>query len=260
MQWRLIEDGPLRGPENMERDLAIATDVAAGRCAPTLRLYAWSPPAVSIGRHQTEETACDAAACRAAGWDVVRRPTGGRAVLHAADEVTYSVAMPLAQAPAGVLAAYAWLAQALVGAYRRLGLPAELAAGKHLAVRSGACFDAPAAHEIVVGGRKLAGSAQVRRAGYLLQHGSLPVTFDPALHARLLGLPPEAEGLLARQGAGIRDFLDPPPDRAEIVRAVAAGFVQALGIVFENAAALGRVVPGRSGGSAALSAGRAQGG
>jgi len=233
----MLVDPPLCGRENMERDVAIAEAVAAGRLPPTLRLYGWSPAAVSIGVHQEQSEACDAAACAAAGWDVVRRPTGGRAVLHGADEVTYSVALPLDRAPAGVLAAYAWLARALVAAYRRLGLPAELAPGRHLAARSGACFDAPAAHEIVVGGRKLAGSAQVRRAGYLLQHGSLPVTFDPDLHASLLGLAPEAAGLLARQGAGLRDFIDPPPARAEIVAAVAAGFEEALGVSFANPAA-----------------------
>ncbi len=234
MEWQCIVDAPLRAAENMERDLAIAEAVAARRMPPTLRLYAWWPPAVSIGRNQDVAEACDPVACVAAGWDVVRRPTGGRAVLHAADEVTYSVALPLEQAPPGVLAAYAWLARALVAAYRRLGLPAELAPGRHLAARSGACFDAPAAHEVVVGGRKLAGSAQVRRAGYLLQHGSLPVTFDPQLHASLLGLAPDAAGMLARQGAGLRNFIDPAPSRAEIVAAVAAGFEEALGVAFAN--------------------------
>lgn len=236
MLWELVVDPPLPGAENMRRDLALATEVAAQRRPPTLRLYGWAPPAVSIGRHQDPDAACDVAACAAAGWDVVRRPTGGRAVLHAADEVTYSVTLPLEQAPAGVLAAYAWLARGLVAAYRRLGLPAELASGRHLAQRSGACFDAPAAHEVVIGGRKVAGSAQVRREGYLLQHGSLPVRFDPALHARLLGLPPEAAVALGRQAAGLAEWLEPPPGRAEIVAAVAAGFQEALDVVFANPA------------------------
>lgn len=237
LDWQLLIDAPLSGQKNMDRDLALAAAVAAEELPPTLRLYGWSPPAVSIGRHQDEALACDAAACAAAGWDVVRRPTGGRAVLHASDEVTYSVLLPLRLAPRGVLAAYAWLAGALVAAYRRLGLPAELAAGRHLEQRSGACFDAPAAHEVVVQGRKLAGSAQVRRAGYLLQHGSLPVTFDPALHATLLGLAPEAAGLLGRQGAGLADFLCPPPPRAEVEGAVVAGFEEALGVRFAKSAA-----------------------
>ncbi len=232
LEWDLVLDGPRPGRENMERDTALAEAVAAGQRRPTLCLYAWSPPAVSIGRHQEPAGACDAAACAAAGWEVVRRPTGGRAVLHAADEVTYAVALPLAAAPAGVLAAYAWLAQGLVAAYRHLGLPAEFAAGKRATARSGACFDAPAAHEVVVGGRKVVGSAQVRRAGYLLQHGSLPLTFDPALHARLLGLPPDGAALLAAQAAGLGDFLDPPPPWGAVAAAVVRGFEEALGAAF----------------------------
>lgn len=217
----------------MATDVALAEGAAAGTHPPVLRLYGWWPPAVSIGTHQDPGRACDVVACRQAGWDVVRRPTGGRAVLHAADEVTYAVALPLAEAPAGVTASFAWIAQALVAAYRLLGLPAELAGGRRLAVRSGACFDAPAAHEVTCRGRKLAGSAQVRRDGYLLQHGSLPLRVDAALHARLLGLTPDAAERLARGAAGLCD-LAPWARREELVQAVVRGFEQALGVQFEN--------------------------
>ena len=217
----------------MARDVALAGR-ASGEGVGFVRIYGWSPPAVSIGRNQDPEDACDAVACAAEGWDVVRRPTGGRAVLHAADEVTYAVMLPLQAAPPGVLAAYEWLAQALLVAFRLLGLPADLSEGRRLSDRTGACFDAPAAHEVVCGGRKIAGSAQVRRAGYLLQHGSLPVCFDAALHARLLGLPPEAARLLRRRAAGIADFRDPVPSRAEIVAALVEGFRQALGAALPN--------------------------
>ena len=227
MRLQVRIDPPAPGAANMERDLELAAAAVAGGEA-RLRLYAWSPPAVSIGLHQSPEGACDPAACAALGWDGVRRPTGGRAVLHAADEVTYAVALPLGAAPEGVLAAYALLAEGLLQGYRRLGLPAQFALGRRLHERTGACFDAPAAHEIVCGGRKIAGSAQVRRAGYLLQHGSLPVRFDPALHARLLGLPPAAAAALGRRAAGIADFLSPPPPWRVVALAMAAGFRQAL--------------------------------
>ena len=218
----------------MAADLAIAEAVAVGRLPPTLRLYAWTPAAVSIGLHQDAERACDLAACRAAGWDVVRRPTGGRAVLHATDELTYAVVLPLAQAPEGVRAAYAWIGAALVTAYRALGVDAALAEGRRLTARSGACFDAPAAHEVVCGGRKLAGSAQLRRAGFLLQHGSLPMRVDAVLHARLLGLGPDAAGVLAERAAGLADVC-PGSTRADLERAVVHGFAQALGVRFEDA-------------------------
>ena len=227
MRVDVVVDGPAPGAVQMARDEAMGAQAAAtGRAL--VRLYRWSPPAVSIGHHQSPEEACDPAACRALGWDVVRRPTGGRAVCHAADEVTYAVALPADAAPAGVSATAAWLGSGLLSAYRRLGLPAELAPGQRLPGRTGACFDAAAAQELVCGGRKIAGSAQVRRGGYVLQHGSLPLRFDAALHCRLLGLPPEAARRLARRAAGIADFADPPPGWDEVAAAVAAGLVEAL--------------------------------
>jgi lipoate-protein ligase A len=228
--WALRVEGAAPGEANMARDLALAEAVAAGRCPPTLRLYGWGPPAVSIGRHQDPERACDPGACRAAGWDVVRRPTGGRAVLHAADEVTYAVAVPLALAPAGVQAAYAWIGAALVAAYRHLGLPAELSRGRQLTDRTGACFDAPAAHEVVCQGRKIAGSAQLRHGGFLLQHGSLPLRVDASLHARLLGLDPAAADRLAERAAGLAD-LCPGARREDLQAAVVHGFREAMGVV-----------------------------
>ena len=231
-------DGSATGAENMARDVRLAEAVARGEHPPTLRLYGWAPPAVSIGHHQTPETACDPAACAAAGWDVVRRPTGGRAVLHASDEVTYAVALPLTLAPEGVLSSYAWIADALLAAYRLLGVPAELARGRGLEDRSGACFDAPARSELVVAGRKVTGSAQVRRGGYLLQHGSLPLHFDAVLHARLLGLPARAAAVLERRATGLADVRPgPAPSRAEFHTALRRGFEQALGIRFANSAA-----------------------
>ena len=237
MRWQLVRDAAASGAVNMARDLELAGDVAAGRRPPVLRLYAWEPPAVSLGRNQDPAEACDPAACTAAGWDVVRRPTGGRAVLHARDEVTYMVALPLEAAPPGVLAAYAWLARALVAAYRALGVPADLEAeGAGAGGRSGACFAAPARHEIVCGGRKLAGSAQVRRAGYLLQHGSLPLRLDAGLHARLLRLDAGQAKALAGHAAGLADFLRAVPTRAVVEQALVRGFQQALGVDFAKEA------------------------
>lgn len=234
MRWVLRRDGPANGARNMALDVALATAVGRGESPPLLRLYAWAPPAVSIGQHQQVDRACDPSACLAAGWDVVRRPTGGRAVLHAGDELTYAVMVPLGMVPGGVSAAYSWIGAALVAAYRALGVPAELAQGRRLDSRTGACFDAPSAHEIVSAGRKLAGSAQARRDGYLLQHGSLPLHFDAPLHCRLLGLSPAAADVLAARAAGLGDLL-PHATRPALEAAVVAGFEQALGACFENA-------------------------
>ena len=235
MHWDLLEDPARPGAENMARDLALAEAAGSGLRPPVLRLYGWDPPAVSIGRNQRPAAACDPDACAAEGWDVVRRPTGGRAVLHGRDEVTYAVALPLALAPEGVTAAYAWIGQALAAAYRRLGVPVDVAEGRRLDQRTGACFDAPAAHELVCRGRKVAGSAQVRRDGYLLQHGSLPLHIDADLHARLLGLPAGAAGLLRDRAAGVAD-LDPAITAHDLRAAVVEGFRQALGARFEKRA------------------------
>ena len=230
--WRLVVDPPGPGEANMRRDLALAEAVASGRLPPVLRLYGWAPPAVSVGRHQDPARVVDLAACRALGWDVVRRPTGGRAVLHARDEVTYAVAVPAALAPAATAQAFAWLAQGLVAAYRRLGVPAELAAGGRPSLGRGACFASSVAYEVVACGRKLAGSAQLRREGYLLQHGSLPLAVDVGLHARLLGLGPEEVRALEAHAAGLWDFV-PGAAREDLVAAVVAGFEEALGVAFE---------------------------
>src|SRR5579875_2954295 len=152
----------------MAVDEAVATAVGAGESPPTLRLYAWRPAAVSIGYFQRLASELDLAACRELGLDWVRRPTGGRAVLHAA-ELTYAVA---AVEPGAVLDVYARWSRGLIAGVRRLGAAAEWIAPRR--GRSAACFDAGSAYEVAVGGRKLIGSAQVRRWGAVLQHGSLP--------------------------------------------------------------------------------------
>lgn len=180
--WRLIiDDEPRTGMANMAIDQAVAEACAAGESLPTLRFYRWEPPAVSVGRHQFISD-IDLEAVEARGYDIVRRTTGGRAILHT-DELTYSVAGPDGEPrlSGGVMDAYLRLSNALVLGLQRLGLRDVEKAGGH--VRAGpdvsaACFEVPSAYEIVVGGRKLMGSAQSRRARHVLQHGSLPLTGD----------------------------------------------------------------------------------
>jgi lipoate-protein ligase A len=180
--WRLVIDAePRSGAANMALDQAIAEAAAAGDSLPTLRFYRWAPPAVSLGRHQFVSDVDDAALA-ARGYDLVRRSTGGRAILHT-DELTYSVAAPEAEprVAGGVMDSYLRLSNALVVGLQRAGLDdVEKAGGS---VRAGpdvsaACFEVPSAYEIVAQGRKLLGSAQSRRAGYVLQHGSLPLVGD----------------------------------------------------------------------------------
>lgn len=153
------------------------------------RVYAWSRPTLSLGRNQTARDRYDTERAARAGIDFVRRPTGGRAVLHHR-EVTYSVA-----APADVLGplgeSYRHINRLLLDGLRRLGVDAREAAPSGTAPRPGVapCFETPVAGEITVAGRKLVGSAQVRDDGALLQHGSILVDDDQALASALLARP-----------------------------------------------------------------------
>jgi lipoate-protein ligase A len=178
--WRLIVGGEADGATNMAVDQAILDAVLEGASLPTLRFYAWSPPCLSLGRSQPLSDV-DLVACRAAGVDVVRRPTGGRSILHT-DELTYSVALLQIdpRAEGGVLEGYRRLSEGLLAGLHRLGVSAVPAVGRRQvgAETTAICFETPADYEITVAGRKLVGSAQWRARGGVLQHGTLPLCGD----------------------------------------------------------------------------------
>ena len=193
VKWRLIIDGDLVGALNMARDMAMLEAVAEGASPPTLRLYGWDPPCLSLGRHQAAEAA-DLDFCRAEGIDVVRRPTGGRALLHHL-ELTYAVVAPVGidPLPRGLQEAYRSICKALVRAMHSLGVEAELTGGEvnvHLpSPRSTVpCFEASAGGEVVVRSRKLVGSAMRAHAGTILQHGAIVMDWDGRLQAGSMGL------------------------------------------------------------------------
>ncbi len=155
----------------MAVDYALLEAARGGRTF--LRLYRWAPPCLSLGRNEPATTRYSRTEIERLGLSVVRRPTGGRAVWHEA-ELTYAVAGP--EALFGSLPeAYRAIHRLLLAALGRLGLRATLAepAGRAARPGAGACFARPAGGEIVVGDRKLVGSAQVREGGTFLQHGSL---------------------------------------------------------------------------------------
>ncbi len=185
----------------MAVDQAVAEAAAAGEAPATLRFYRWQPPAVSLGRHQFASDIDDAALADR-GYDLVRRATGGRAILHT-DELTYSVAAPddEPRVAGGVMDSYLRLSNALVVGLQRLGLASVAKASGSARTGpdvSAACFEVPSAYEIVDGGRKLLGSAQSRRAGYVLQHGSLPLVGDITRLIDVLALEPAAAARLRR--------------------------------------------------------------
>ena len=128
--WRLIVDGEADGATNMAVDEAILSHVSEGRSQPTLRFYAWSPPCLSLGRSQPLADV-DLAACRAAGVDIVRRPTGGRAILHT-DELTYSVALPQddPRVAGDVVDSYRRISEGLLAGLHQLDVEAVQAVGQ----------------------------------------------------------------------------------------------------------------------------------
>jgi lipoate-protein ligase A len=183
LQHTLWHDAvPRPGWLNMAIDRALLERAAAGES--WLRLYAWSPSCLSFGRHEPAGRRYDRERIAALGLDVVRRPTGGRAVWHAR-ELTYAVAAP-ATALGTLREAYGEIHRVIRNALRTLGVPAELAPAR-AAIRpdAGACFAAPVGGEVIVGDYKVVGSAQLREDGALLQHGSILLADDQAMVARL---------------------------------------------------------------------------
>jgi lipoate-protein ligase A len=151
-----------------------------------LRLYAWDPPTISFGRNEPTKGRYDLEAAGREGLGFVRRPTGGRAVLHR-NEVTYCVVLP-ARAFGGPREAYLRINEGLVRGLRSLGCAAEIVReGRVLPPHAGPCFQAPAPGEVVLAGRKLVGSAQVRVGESILQHGSIILGGDQGALARLTG-------------------------------------------------------------------------
>jgi lipoate-protein ligase A len=238
--WRLlVEFAPQTGAWNMALDEALMDAVAAGESPPTVRFYQWQPPCLSLGKRQPPG-GVDLAACERDGVDVVRRATGGWAILHT-DELTYSIAARPddPRAAGAILDAYRRLSQGLVAGLHLLGVPAAMSpavpGGTHNA--SAACFEMPSAYEITVEGRKLIGSAQVRPSGRVLQHGSLPLHGDIARVARYLSFAAEEErdalaAHLRERATTLSDVLGRAIGFAEAAEALRAGFAAALDVTF----------------------------
>ncbi|MBI5427172.1 MAG: lipoate--protein ligase family protein [Nitrospinae bacterium] len=181
--WRLIEDGLCDGRVNMATDHAILQAVEEGKAPPTLRLYGWSSPTLTVGYSQKVGKDVDEARCRELGIPVVRRPTGGRAVLHHR-EISYCVAAPInhPRFPPGLRETFKVIANALTLCLAELGLPGENGGSAIGAPsRSPACFASFNRFEIAVGQRKLIGSAQRRTRQAFLQHGSALLDVDREL-------------------------------------------------------------------------------
>lgn len=179
--WNFINTGSNDPFYNMALDEALLNFVSRGEIDPVIRFYTWNPATLSVGYFQRLTKEIDIDKVKEKGYGMVRRQTGGRGVLHD-KELTYSVIVPEShpEMPSTITEAYRVISEGLLQGYKELGLDAYFAIprskeerDKLKQPRSAVCFDAPSWYELVVEGRKIAGSAQVRQKGVILQHGSL---------------------------------------------------------------------------------------
>jgi lipoate-protein ligase A len=212
----------------MAVDEALFRTAEEGRAdGPLLRLYSWAPPCLSIGYHQVLHETCDENYCEKEGIEVVRRPTGGKAVLHA-DELTYSVIARQDLTPfsgLSLMGTYGLIAQALAEGLRASGLDVSFGGrGLPPSPRGGApCFLLPSEKEITVGGRKVVGSAQLRGARAFLQHGAIPLSIDYEALALASAQPPEHAASYRRAFAGVVE-LKPEITLPSLTEAIVSGF------------------------------------
>ncbi|HVF11102.1 MAG TPA: lipoate--protein ligase family protein [Abditibacteriaceae bacterium] len=220
----MILDGAASGAWNMAVDEALLVCHAADAAPPTVRFYDWQPACVSVGRLQklSDESGLNGAAIRERGFDIVRRPTGGRAVLHQ-HEITYSILIRMDFLPAGcrsVIGSYRWLSEGFAAGLRALGIDATLAPSSVDAAPGIAnCFSSAAQCDFLVAERKLIGAAQLRRNGAILQHGSLLLEVDVAAWQDVFG------GSMER-AASLRE-LGVTAARPAIIQALCSGLERA---------------------------------
>ena len=198
--WRLIEDGPSDGRLNMAIDRALLTACDRGQAPATLRLYGWDKPTLSIGYSQNELVDVDKKHCEERKIPIVRRFTGGRALLHQY-ELTYSLVAPIPYPgiPENLAGAFCAVSKAVIFSLEKAGVANPQMIGKEkrtpamIRKRSPACFSASNHWEISVKGKKLAGSAQRRLNGAFLQHGSILLDKDYELANNVLRYSSETE-------------------------------------------------------------------
>lgn len=236
--WRFIDTGVNDAYLNMAIDEAILDAHIKGLVSPTLRVYRWDPPALSLGYSQAIEPEVDLVKCRELGIDVVRRLTGGRAVLHDR-ELTYSLVVSVKHGfPESVIGSYRLLSRGLIACYRILGLDVDLKPGQRN-LSSAACFQAATLADLTYQGRKLAGSAQVRRKDVLLQHGSLPINSHCELLFSLLRFPSDvsrqkARSFFNKKMVTLGEVVGRNIDWQELKEALTRGFREALDIRFHE--------------------------
>lgn len=233
--FRLLVTAPLDGAANMALDEALLLRRIERGGRPTLRIFAWEPPALSLGYGQPLDDRIDVAAARALGIGLVRRPTGGSAILHEGPdlEVTYSVVAAAGDFPGAddLLATYRWIGAALEAGLARLGVPAAMVPVQpsNPAAMPAFCFARTGSYELEVTGKKVVGSAQRRQGSAFLQHGSIMLGTTPDRLRRIF--PGEADPLHGM--TTLEAVLGRRPSFDETSDALARGFLDAHGVAVE---------------------------
>ncbi len=272
MNWRVIHSRAATGAENMALDEALLESVLAGG-PPTVRFYTWAPGCLSVGTNQALAAQVDVDWVAGQGYTLVRRPTGGRAVLHDGPrELTYSLVAPETdpRVSGGVVESYRKISMGLVAGLARLGVAARMAEPPEVAAARGTsplaaaraelaarrngrpnpgytdpagavCFDEATDYEITVEGRKVIGSAQTRRAGVVLQQGSVLLEADPERWAAAFRTADAAARArtvvhLGLRMAGLNEFVPAPVTAAAVAAALQAGLAESLGVTLESGA------------------------
>lgn len=234
--WRFIDTGVNNGFFNMAIDEAMLDAHLRDLVPPTLRVYRWNPPALSLGYFQSLEKDVSQEKCSELGIDVVRRLTGGRAVFHH-DELTYSIVTSEKYGlPESFQQSYKFLCEGLVAAYRILGLEVSLVSHDS-GISSAACFTSAGSVDLTFQGRKIAGSAQHRKGNTVLQHGSLPISLNPQLLSSILKFPSTSVRdkvltAFSEKVTSTSEVLGNPIGWQELKGALFEGFQQALNINF----------------------------
>jgi lipoate-protein ligase A len=243
--WRLLITPPLDGATNMALDEALLHALAEGYGRPTLRLFQWQPPCLSLGYNQRWQEIAETA-CQQLGYTWTRRPTGGRAILHI-DEATYSLIIPQndPRIQGGIIASYRVLSFGLLRGLEKLGLEArqatkeEALASRQMSSKGGpVCFDTPSQYEITWAGKKLIGSAQLRRRKIVLQHGTLPLRGDITRILAALNFSEterqQQRQLLPNRAATLEQALGRAVPFDQVAAALAEGFAQELNLSLEE--------------------------
>lgn len=236
--WALLDSGHHDAAINMAIDEALLEWHSEEKIPPTIRFYGWKNPTLTVGHFQNVEKTIDFEGIKKHRCEFVRRLTGGSAVLHD-DELTYSIVVREShpKIPQSVNKAYYVLAQGLLEGYRLLGIDADFAIPERelFKERSAVCFEVPAIYEMVVDGKKVSGNAQTRKLGVLLQHGSIPLSFDADMLFDLFKFSSEKfrerkRKAFVQKAISINDITETKHTYDSVKEAFLAGFEKSLNI------------------------------